>query len=329
MNELTEQTVADSPAGKAGDGAPEAAPTEAAHAGHEMRVSTVVGDRLCAACGFNLTGQPVMKETTYNLFIVRCSECGTVASLQEYPVLGIWANRWASLVAAAWLTVIAAGALGLSVAFFVMSILSMELAADSVSSVIVDEWAATSEGQDAIEQIRPNRMSSSPILGPWVSIKSDWWEAQDPWALLARGGGARQLIMNPAAGAWSTTIIIGFVGGVATAVALLHAKRRRLAYLILLPIFIVATVQTAFFMRAVAPTGWSLTASQAARSFITPLTFALTDAAAYVGLLLGVLVGRPIIRMLVRAYLPPRLRSSLSILWLADGKAPPATGKRR
>ncbi len=74
--------------------AAEAKPTPA-----ERRVSVLVGDRFCAACGFNLVGQTVFRETHYNMLMARCPECGTPAAMQEYPMLGRWANRWARVLA--------------------------------------------------------------------------------------------------------------------------------------------------------------------------------------------------------------------------------------
>jgi hypothetical protein len=41
-------------------------------------------------------------------------------------------------------------------------------------------------------------------------------------------------------------------------------------------------------------------------------------------LTLGLLLGRPIFRGLIRALLPPRARAGLAVLWRIDGKQPPA-----
>ena len=68
-------------------------------AAEEVRISVVTGDRLCARCAYNLTGQLVTREPHYGLLIVRCPECATVASIQEYPLLGRWANRWGAVLA--------------------------------------------------------------------------------------------------------------------------------------------------------------------------------------------------------------------------------------
>src|SRR5688572_5228275 len=74
----------------------------------EVRVSVLMGDRLCAACAYNLTGQTIVREPHYKLLIVRCPECATVASVQEYPLLGRWAVRWAMVLAGIWFLVLVA-----------------------------------------------------------------------------------------------------------------------------------------------------------------------------------------------------------------------------
>jgi hypothetical protein len=48
----------------------------------DVRISTLIGDRLCIKCGYNLVGQPIMRETHYDMLILRCPECATVASVQ-------------------------------------------------------------------------------------------------------------------------------------------------------------------------------------------------------------------------------------------------------
>lgn len=72
------------------------------------RVAIVSGDRVCGSCGFNLHGQHVVREEHYAMLMVRCPECGQVASLHEYPVLGPWAKRLGFLLAGVWLLVMLA-----------------------------------------------------------------------------------------------------------------------------------------------------------------------------------------------------------------------------
>ncbi len=87
----------------------------------DERVSILVGDRLCVSCGFNLAGQSVVREPHYRMLIARCPECGTVASLQEFPILGKWAMRWGGVLAAAWFVVMLLFTLGSAGAIFGMS----------------------------------------------------------------------------------------------------------------------------------------------------------------------------------------------------------------
>ncbi len=72
------------------------------------RIAIITGDRVCIGCGFNLHGQHVVRESHYNMLMVRCPECGQVASLHEYPVLGPWAKRLGFVLAAFWLLVMLA-----------------------------------------------------------------------------------------------------------------------------------------------------------------------------------------------------------------------------
>lgn len=61
---------------------------------------------LCHDCGLDLTRVQAVRDPHYALLIARCPECGTVAALHEYPLLGKWANRWGRLLAALWLFII-------------------------------------------------------------------------------------------------------------------------------------------------------------------------------------------------------------------------------
>jgi hypothetical protein len=42
----------------------------------------------------------------------------------------------------------------------------------------------------------------------------------------------------------------------------------------------------------------------------------------WIALNVGLQLGRPIVRGMIRAFLPPRLRGPFSILWTAEGKHP-------
>ncbi|RMH29311.1 MAG: hypothetical protein D6693_02145 [Planctomycetota bacterium] len=299
----------------------DAKPTEDEASAATRRVSTIVGDRLCVGCGFNLTGQPIVKEPTYGLLIARCPECGVVAALQEYPLLGKWANRWASLAAALWLLVLLGGAFGFGMMVFGLSMATVEVGSDHFADAIVlaSPVSASSGASNAGGGFGGN-------INRWNSIiELSWWRAQNPWAILEQAGGFRRRVASDVVGFWMGLFIAGSVAGVAGSVALLHARRRRAVVLALLPVAIAATVQTVVQSSLASEVAHSMTASAStlARVTLGPALFALADAAAYLGLAAGVVAGRSIVRGLARALLPPRMRSSLAFLWLADDKPPP------
>lgn len=110
--------------------------------GVDERVSVLVGDRLCVSCGFNLAGQSVVREPHYRMLIVRCPECATAASLQEYPVLGKWANRWGGVLAAGMIFVTLLLALGTAGTIFGMSYAVARVASKPLADLIAKEHSA-------------------------------------------------------------------------------------------------------------------------------------------------------------------------------------------
>ena len=80
----------------------------------------------------------------------------------------------------------------------------------------------------------------------------------------------------------------------------------------------------------VVPKGAHLSEAMAlAQRQIGPPITAMTLAFAIIPLSIGLALGRPIVRGLIRALLPPRLRSPLALLWTTHGLTPPCpTGGR-
>lgn len=119
--------------------------SEAPHVGVAPRdpvVSTVVGDRCCTSCGFNLIGSPIVRESHYSMLIIRCPECGTCAAVQEYPLLGRWARRCTALMAATLLLVllgVAAASVGLIQAHSPLNNLG-QLAGDELRMLMRRGW---------------------------------------------------------------------------------------------------------------------------------------------------------------------------------------------
>ncbi|QYK47200.1 MAG: hypothetical protein KF838_10455 [Phycisphaeraceae bacterium] len=129
-------------------------------AGVDERVSVLVGDRLCVSCGFNLAGQTVVREPHYRMLIVRCPECATAASLQEYPVLGKWANRWGGVLAAVMILVTLLLALGTAGTIFGMSYAVSRVASKPLTDLIAKEhsaWAKASRETQNVQQVEKAR----------------------------------------------------------------------------------------------------------------------------------------------------------------------------
>lgn len=122
----------------------------------DERVSILVGDRLCVSCGFNLAGQSVVREPHYRMLIARCPECGTVASLQEFPILGKWAMRWGGVLAAAWFVVMLLFTLGSAGAIFGMSYGVARMDAQPLADFMSKEhgaWAKSTRDEQNTAQL--------------------------------------------------------------------------------------------------------------------------------------------------------------------------------
>ncbi len=316
---MTEQTNT-SPA----TAAPAPADTGAAPVAHtETRVSTIVGDRLCVGCGFNLTGQPVFKESVYSLLIARCPECGIVAPMQEYPILGKWAARWASLAAAGWLVIILAGAFALSMYTFGASMAASEVGSERFGDHIASAYAASPAAGPTSQSTRGLGVG---MMNRFNAVDLDWWRAENAADQLRRAGGFRHIAAAPVTGFWISLLAVGLSGGVIGSVAMLHASRRRAAILILLPVLVAAAIQISVHVSRSTDLAAATyeSAHAIARVELGPILFALSDMWMYAGMIVGVIIGRPAARWLARTLLPPRHMSALGFLWVADGKPPPA-----
>jgi len=300
----------------------------------DQRVSEVIGERICADCGFNLFGQPILREHHYNMLIIRCPECGTVAALQEYPLLGKWANRWSKLLAAFWLIIIFGG---LILSGSLISAMANNVANESVYPF------ATAIGK----LFQPYRLQHPEIYGKdtqygnWyntgVEYKTDtdfiysyidrsWWE--DTGQSQLQDSSSRKIHYD-----WSVVFqpqyiyLSLFLIGIIWSVIMIGATRKSLI-VALLVIGLLAWVVI------IATNDWSTSALMYWRGNITyaqtlaselkgPPIRLLLIAWLLIPLAIGMLFGRPIVRWLVIALYPPRMRGWLAFLWIAEGKTPP------
>ncbi len=309
-------------------------PRQSSRAGNaastEPRVSTLVGDRLCIKCGYNLTGQPVKREAHYDMLIVRCPECATVASLQEYPLLGRWAGRWAMLLAALWFGFTLLLALASAGILYAEAEAVAEAASRPHATHLAEHHHQWLKEQEAQGTLPPNYQwfLSNPV-GPYQFLDQTWSAQQDFDALLAEAGGWRSAADFSALQEWTELAIWAVPIGCFWAVALAHVRRRRLILfgLLLIGLAGLFAVIGHFSQPRMFPMvvwGWGgANAITIAQRQIGPPFYIMSLAFAVVPLSLGLVFGRSIVRGLIRALLPPRLRSSLALLWTADGLEPP------
>lgn len=299
------------------DGKPQAATADLRHvaATSEQRVSSLVGDRLCAKCGYNLMGQAVLREPYYNMLIVRCPECASVASVQEYPLLGRWANRWATLLAGLWLLIIVGLWIGTGAAIFGFSIGTAETASWRYSSLLSQRYQEWTAAQAAASGAAQNAFNFNQ--NDWQT----WWDQQDHAALFAEAGGWGSALHWSLLSIWIPFAMVVFALGCMWAVIMLnrrwHGRLIGAALIMLVAVFFSSIVYMEWQNEA-AGFWWN-----SGRRQIGPMVLGLSLLFGAMALCAGMLFGRPVVRGLIRLMLPPRLRHSLAMLWTVDGLVPP------
>ncbi|HYE02600.1 MAG TPA: hypothetical protein VD963_05130 [Phycisphaerales bacterium] len=318
------------------------APARPHDAPPEARLGVVAGDRLCVGCGFNLAGQLIVREAHYRLLVARCPECGSLAALQEYPLLGKWAGRLASLFAAAWVLGLVLAAFLSALALSAMISEVSHAAMTRLASAFVERqsvWAteklqvAASELPQAAGPQSPAppaptgpglradqlQMLADATMGPYTMINSAWSEQADLGAIHREAGGLRAEDWLAAREEVMVLALLCAVLGVFWSLALLHLRGKGQLVLALALTGLAALMlwpRSRASMMAMA--GW-----MDARSFAATLyggrALLLTLVTTCAALWLAVHLGRRAARLLVRAMLPPRLRGPLAFLWFADG----------
>ncbi|MCA9286386.1 MAG: hypothetical protein KDA22_14265, partial [Phycisphaerales bacterium] len=288
----------------------------------EEQVSQIGGDRCCVVCGYNLVGRPVVREPLYRLLIVRCPECGTVSPMQEYPSLGPWARRWAAVLAGGWfVAMLGLWALGTVVLVGLIGVCSTE-----------GTSVARNEVSDAATKWLTSRSPDNTKQGWWQASSEDaiaWWVTQGGWEGFAAAHNGTIGLVNWggfAVAALSTTLV-GSVVGAVWSVSALNLRRRRL--LLLLPVMLLWTIAFALLsvldqsgLLGIQAYGYWALWKPIEEHLGTPLMFAGLGFAA-VGGAIGLLVGRSVVRGLLRLLLPWPARAVFGVLWTADGLSPP------
>ncbi len=277
-------------------------------------VGVIQGDRVCIACGFNLCGQRIVRESKYNLLIARCPECGQAAALQEYPLLGRWSNRWAATLAGLWLFLFFAVSIGAGMAIFGLTVGTTEICKENVQFVIGElhrQW-----------WVEQNPDNPNPITR-WSQIDPVWWESVDGVAVVDENGKPSTFVAMAAQTTWPGLFFAMLPIGCFGSVALLGVPKRRLAMAAIFPLVVAAIASTMYVRATDQPISGALYANALSHQIVWVWTVPMTIALGGLSLIIGMLIGRPLARLLVRTALPDRFVQSLAILWTSEGREPP------
>ena len=301
------------------------------NAGPDVRVSTLLGSRVCTKCGFDLCGQPVMREAKYGMLMVRCPECGMVAALLEYPAEDALARQ---------VDGVSDGAVAAGVAArgpYQRRDLKTRggrppLAACRIPRICRRdcygvrhpyEVPAADDARLALLH-RAWQPGSVPTADSWVDTV--WWEGVADKTLAQQGGRWRAIrwpSLVTVIYELPVTIAIGVLWSVAAA---LHVKRCRRLLLLRAGAHRPGALcwRMLDFGRmaecSLAPTARRTSLPSNRRAF--PLRLSAMVVLMGEELWLGMWIGRPLARLAVRTFLHPRLWGSLSLLWIEEGSGP-------
>ena len=285
-----------------------------------QRIAILIGDRFCTRCAYNLVGQSVLREPHYNMLIVRCPECATVASVQEYPLLGRWANRWATALAGLWIVLLLTFWLANGLAVFGLSLATATMAGEKFHLFLAQEYSAYIT---SIQNTGGSSSASSASAVPFRSAPSgfsNWWNQQSK-ELISKASQHNMFVQWRAFWLWLPLGLASFGGGCFWAAAMLHLRWRGR---MLLGVTVIAAACCLSMIPILdwhtSNLGWY---SEVVGQVISTPVLVLSLAFAAVMLSMGLVFGRIVVRSLLRIMLPPRLCSALAALWIADGLEPP------
>lgn len=296
------------------DDAPEQRPALSRH-------MVIQSDQFCS-CSYNLFGQTVTFDERLGFPVVRCPECGRWHPAGHgSTALRPWLARLATVGLALW-----AGALmavGLAIAGVLVGMQVVYLDFDTSyayvhtkSGRLVDqrvqsdgatwEWYFLDSGQPADAGTMGGIELVVIPLSRLGSASPTWGRTQPAaWA-------ARALVIG-------VGVLLGLLGGMLQSAAMWHLR----GWVRFGPAMVVLALAAGIFWLVVL-----LNAGYYAQvREIALRASAIELAAAALGWLAGLLIGRPVFRTVLTALLPPRPRMMLAFLWQADGKAMPSANE--
>ncbi len=248
-------------------------------------ISYIQTDTFCDHCGYNLHGQVVTRDERLGILIVRCPECGKFLPAGHTTVAGNVAQHRRSIF------LVVVWILFL-LYFFGMACMGM----GAISyNYIEDAMRVRREGIPS-----PDGTPSSQDL---ITNSHDVAAYEREENLRTE----RRILAT-------ISPLIGVVVGAGLAVFLWHLRRRSHFIALLLP----------FAIGAIVHLMWKLSTPPDPIHWMTA-PIALFASLEAIGMFTGILIGRPIVRGILRVLLSPRLLQIMAFLWHVDGKIPPGT----
>lgn len=284
----------------------------------EVRLGMLTGDRRCHACGFNLRGQMIVREEHYGMVMVRCPECGVPAPLMDYPRLGHWGRRFGMLTMIVFLGVLIAA----HIAFGGMvAIWSTQAAMESTREPAIEVARAYIEHAKAAAigpQVNQNLTWAAQQEPSWHTwIDGVWWsQNREKFSPVVRSFSRESQLF------WLFGSLILLPGGAVLACLMPHARGVRR---VMIP-GVVGAIGLGIVSIVVL-----VDRSQGSGRNAVDCVLELVGIRAYVPhvlvlcvpVLVGVYLGRPMARGLVRWLVPPRQYVHFGWLWSADGLGMP------
>ena len=242
-------------------------------------------DTFCEGCGYNLHTQAVMRDPRLGIVVCRCPECGRFAPAGHgTTATRVWLNRAATLLLVIWV-------LFVMVLFSLCALFLGMIAYGHVMNNVT--WTQVAE---------PAAGKTGKFIQTRYEYRIRTPQADDPfWAQRQR---FEQGAMGAVAGG------LGFLTGAFFTAILWHLRWPWRAVAWLPPLVGCAVAGLIWVSDSMAVRIW-----QWGLNWIMAY-FVLECVAVAVGLALG----RPIVRGILRLLLPPKPRQHLAFLWTVDGK---------
>ena len=259
----------------------------------------LIGTRTCLGCGQELAGQSINRTAVEDLPFVRCSECGRTTPVLEYPVMSRWSGT------------LGAGLLCLQVLASVTILFLTGL----IGFIFADEICNDAR-RDFSDRISA-AWDASAVPGEkstWEVSRAWWEEVEDRTteAILAESdSGLARVSRIEVAG----LLVIGIPIGVLWSGLFAGIRRSRLW---IPPLVLWCVAMPWAWLFGLPQSGAMIPTYVIARGLVNIHVLSIVLLALVIGLEIGILSGRPIIRWLARTLLPPDRARSLDFAWRVD-----------